>query len=115
MLEAPDSVAGARVAWGALPFLPRVGQKPGRKPIVYTSSSFLTSIGNPSGFGAYTLWVANWQVSCPKIPPPAWTDWLFWQDSSPGTIAGIPAPPADPTPSPPPPPPPRATTTTATA
>ncbi|MCU1277479.1 MAG: putative rane protein, partial [bacterium] len=90
-LEATDNVAGATVASSAITFLQRVEQKTGRKPIVYTSASFLSSIGNPSTFGAYTLWVANWQVSCPKIPSPAWSDWLFWQDSSTGTIAGIPA------------------------
>jgi lysozyme len=88
-LEVTDSVAGATVASSAITFLQRVEQKTGRKPIVYTSASFLTSIGNPSTFGAYTLWVANWGVTCPKIPSPAWSDWLFWQDSSTGTVAGI--------------------------
>jgi lysozyme len=90
-LEVTDSVAASTVASGALTFLARVQQKTGRTPIVYTSASFLSSIGSPAGFNAYTLWVANWQVSCPKIPNPPWSDWTFWQDSSTGTIAGIPA------------------------
>ena len=90
-LEATDSLAGATVASSALTFLARVEAKSGRKPIVYTSASFLTSIGNPTGFGAYTLWVANWQVSCPKLPTPAWSDWKFWQDTATGVISGIPA------------------------
>jgi len=88
-LETLDGVAAATVAADALTFLARVQQKSGRVPIVYTSASFLSSIGNPAGFGAYTLWVANWQVSCPKIPGPPWSDWLFWQDSATGTVAGI--------------------------
>ena len=90
-LETLDGVAAATVAQDALTFLARVQQKSGRTPIVYTSASFLSSIGSPTGFGAYTLWVANWQVSCPKIPGPPWSDWTFWQDSSTGTVAGIPA------------------------
>jgi lysozyme len=90
-LETLDGVAAATVASDALTFLARVEAKSGRKPIVYTSSSFLTSIGSPAGFGAYTLWVANWQVSCPKLPSPPWSDWTFWQDSATATVNGIPA------------------------
>ncbi len=88
-LETLDGVAPATVATDALTFLARVQEKSGRTPIVYTSASFLSSIGNPAGFGAYTLWVANWQVSCPSIPSPPWSDWTFWQNSSTGTVAGI--------------------------
>ena len=88
-LEVTDNIAAATVASGALTFLARVQQKTGRTPIVYTSASFLSSIGSPAGFAAYTLWVANWQVSCPKLPSPPWSDWTFWQDSSTGTVPGI--------------------------
>ena len=90
-LETLDGVAAATVASDALTFLARVETKSGRKPIVYTSASFLSSIGSPAGFGAYTLWVANWQVSCPKLPSPPWSDWTFWQDSATATVNGIPA------------------------
>jgi len=90
-LETLDGVAAATVASDALTFLARVEQKSGKKPIVYTSASFLSSIGSPAGFGAYTLWVANWQVSCPKLPSPPWSDWTFWQDSATAKVAGIPA------------------------
>lgn len=90
-LETLDGVAAATVAQDALTFLARVQQKSGRTPIVYTSASFLASIGSPAGFGAYTLWVANWQVTCPKLPSPPWSDWTFWQDSSTGMVAGIPS------------------------
>jgi GH25 family lysozyme M1 (1,4-beta-N-acetylmuramidase) len=88
-LETLDGVPAAQVGTGALAFLAHVAQKTGRKPIVYTSASFLSSIGNPSGFDAYTLWVANWQVTCPKIPSPVWSDWTIWQNASTGTVAGI--------------------------
>jgi len=88
-LEVTDNVAAATVASGALTFLARVQEKTGRTPIVYTSASFLSSIGSPAGFAAYTLWVANWQVSCPSIPSPPWSDWTFWQNASTGTVPGI--------------------------
>jgi lysozyme len=90
-LEATDNVASATVVSSVMTFLARVEEKTGRKPIVYTSARFLGTIGNPSGLGAYTLWVANWQVSCPAIPTSSWSDWTFWQDSATGTFAGIPA------------------------
>ncbi len=88
-LETLDGMTAAQVAAGALAFLQHVEQQTGRTPIVYTSSSFLTSIGSPAGFGAYTLWVANWQVSCPKIPSPPWNDWTIWQNAATGTVPGI--------------------------
>src|SRR5262249_31166096 len=41
-LETLDGVAAATVAQGALTFLQRLEQQTGRKPIVYTSASFLS-------------------------------------------------------------------------
>src|SRR3954471_4255833 len=88
-LEATDDLAGAQVGAGALAFLKRVEQTSGRKPLIYTSARFMTELGNPAGFDGYTLWVANWEVSCPKVPAPAWSDWTFWQHSSTGMVPGI--------------------------
>lgn len=88
-LETTDSQPAATVAQRALDFLKRIEDKTGRTPVVYTSASFLSSIGSPAGFQPYTLWVANWQVSCPKVPSPPWNDWVIWQHSSTGTVPGI--------------------------
>ena len=88
-LETTDSLPGVQVAEGALQFLQRVEQRTGRKPLIYTSASFFSSIGNPAGFDSYVLWTANWQVTCPKIPNPPWADWTIWQSSSTGTVPGI--------------------------
>jgi GH25 family lysozyme M1 (1,4-beta-N-acetylmuramidase) len=91
-LEVTDGLSGSQVAAGALAFLQEVQAKTGRVPIVYTSPSFFNStLGGPSGFGGYTIWVANWQVSCPNVPSPPWNDWTFWQSSDSGTVAGIPS------------------------
>ncbi len=88
-LESIDGVAPDVVAQGALDFLAHVLKKTGRTPIVYTSSRFLTSINSPAGFAPYVLWVANWQVTCPKIPNPPWNDWTIWQSSSTTMVPGI--------------------------
>jgi lysozyme len=88
-LETLDSQPAATVAQRALDFLQHIEAKTGRTPVVYTSASFLSSIGSPAGFQPYTLWVANWQVSCPKVPSPPWNDWVIWQHSSTGTVPGI--------------------------
>jgi len=89
-LEVTDNLDAATVASDALTFLARVQEKTGRTPIVYTSDRVLSGLlGSPAGFGAYTLWVANWQVTCPKIPSPPWSDWTLWQDSATGMVPGI--------------------------
>jgi len=88
-LETLDGASATVAGQAALAFLARVQQVTGRTPIVYTSASFLSSINSPPGFSAYTLWVANWQVTCPKIPSPPWSDWTIWQSSSTTTVPGI--------------------------
>src|SRR5205823_168682 len=57
----------------------------------YTSASFMSGIGNPSGFAEYPLFVAHWGVSCPNIPAP-WSDWAFWQFTDSATVPGVPDP-----------------------
>ncbi|MDB4968854.1 MAG: hypothetical protein JWN44_4543 [Myxococcales bacterium] len=89
-LETMDNLSPAVVAAAALTFLQRLEDKTGRTPLLYSSSNFFSNtLGSPSGFDKYTLWVANWQVQCPKVPSPPWPTWTFWQHSSTGTVAGI--------------------------
>lgn len=88
-LEVTDTDTAAAAAQSALQFLARVAATTGRTPIVYTSASFMDStLGSPAGFGGDTLWVANWQVSCPSMPS-AWSQWRFWQKADNGTVGGI--------------------------
>ncbi len=91
-LETLDGQTAATTASGALQFLQRVESTTGRTPIIYTGPSFFTTtLGNPAGFDHYILWIANWQVSCPNVPSPPWSDWAFWQNSDSGMVTGIPA------------------------
>lgn len=70
-------------------FLEAVRAATGMTPIIYTSPGFASSYLG-TGFGGYSLWVANWQVTCPTVPG-GWTTWPFWQKADNGVVAGIPA------------------------
>jgi len=86
-VEVTDSQSPATQQSVLATFLQAVKAGTGMTPIIYTSPSFAsTNLG--TGFGQYTLWIANWQVTCPSLPAP-WTTWDFWQDSSTATVPGI--------------------------
>ena len=59
-----------------------------RVPIIYTSAAFFDRLGNPKQFARYPLFVANYDVSCPRVPAP-WTTWSLWQYAATGTVPGI--------------------------
>ena len=56
------------------------------KPLVYTANFMSNVTGNT--FSAYPLWVANYGATCPLMPT-GWTNWVFWQSSESGRIAGV--------------------------
>jgi lysozyme len=89
-LETTDGETGATIAANALAFLDAVTKGTGKKAIVYTSPGFMGGLSGTAGFANYTLWVANWGVSCPNVPSP-WTQWAFWQDTDKGTVNGVPS------------------------
>jgi hypothetical protein len=70
----------------AVTFLAAVTKRTGKKAILYMSSDFLS--GSYPALAAYTLWVANYGVTCPGMPS-EWSTWSFWQDSATGTVSGI--------------------------
>ncbi len=89
-LETTDNLPAAEVAAGALAFLARVEERTGRVPIIYTSARvFDTVLGTPAGFEHYLLWDAQWNVSCPNISSPTWTNWAFWQTNDNGQLGGL--------------------------
>lgn len=85
-LEATDGVAAATVVSKAKQWLSHVEAALGVKPIVYTAAFMSSTLGN--NFGGYTLWVANYGVTCPTMPS-GWSKWAFWQSSDSGAVAGI--------------------------
>lgn len=60
----------------------------GVRPIIYTAFYFWRDQLGAPDFGEYPLWVANYGVSCPNVPPP-WTGFDFWQYTSTGSVDGI--------------------------
>ncbi|MHB8418384.1 MAG: GH25 family lysozyme [Myxococcales bacterium] len=87
--EATDTgTTNAQAIAGAQAFIDEIQTKTGLTTVIYTYPSFWSGLGNPSQFGSYPLWYANYVSPCPDIPSP-WTDWLFWQTTSSGSVAGM--------------------------
>ena len=84
--EVLDGVSEATAVADALTFLKTVSSASGKTAILYMSSGFLG--GSYPALDAYTLWVANYGVSCPHMPPGR-SSWAFWQDSESGSVTGI--------------------------
>lgn len=64
----------------------------GKVPIVYTNfHTWAQFIGDTSDFSRYPLWVANYDVSQPRVPGDNWggAGWTFWQFSAKGSVPGI--------------------------
>jgi len=70
-----------------LNWLNLVEKKYGKKPIIYSSPSFASQYLQDSSFAAYPLWIANHDVSKPKVPK-SWTDYLIWQYSASDSLDG---------------------------
>ncbi|MBX3224266.1 MAG: hypothetical protein KF795_27370 [Labilithrix sp.] len=85
-LESDGGLPAATVVARAKDWIAQIEDRYGVKPIVYTAAFMSNIIGN--NFSGYTLWVANYQTTCPTMPS-GWTDWAFWQDSDKGKVDGV--------------------------
>lgn len=88
-IEVSDNVSGGTIISGIQIWLDTVEQATGRKPIIYTNPSFWNNYMN-AAFGAYPLWVANYTTAGTPRMPNGWNNWLFWQYSQTGRLAGVP-------------------------
>lgn len=61
----------------------------GKKPIIYVRAGFWSTLGNPTGFNAYPLWIAHYGVASPRLPS-GWRSYSFWQMTDQGQVDGIP-------------------------
>lgn len=64
----------------------------GKIPIIYTNyHTWAGFMGDSQGFTRYPLWVANYEVTKPRVPGNNWGGhgWTFWQYSSKGAVPGI--------------------------
>lgn len=85
--EETDGVALSVVIQNALVWLAQVETATRKLPVIYVSPSFYNHLGNPAQFSKYPLFIANYEVSCPALPPP-WNNWTFWQQGS-GPVSGV--------------------------
>ena len=61
-----------------------------RDPIVYTALSFWTrTFGTWKPAGDVRIWIAQWRAVPPRMPAGGWSDWMFWQYSDRGAVAGV--------------------------
>jgi GH25 family lysozyme M1 (1,4-beta-N-acetylmuramidase) len=76
------------VAW-IQAFLTAARQQIGTMPVVYSSPNWWQACtGGSTAFGGYPLWIADYGVSAPVIPP-GWSGYTFWQSSGSATLNGI--------------------------
>ena len=87
-VEVMGGESAATVASHVNTWVARIKSKTGRLPALYTSPGFWSGLGNPTPPLLPYIWVANWGVSCPTLPP-AWGRLRLWQYSDTGSVAGI--------------------------
>jgi lysozyme len=85
-LEVDDGVAADVIVQKSQTWLDRIESKIGVRPIIYTGNQMTPIIG--THFKDYTLWVAHYGVSCPRMPG-GWTDWTIWQTGDKASVPGI--------------------------
>lgn len=71
-------------------FLAMIEKKYGVKPIVYSGESFASEY--LQAFGDYPLWLAEYNKDKRPEVPTYWKNWVFWQHSQGGTVAGVAGP-----------------------
>ncbi len=87
-VEVTGGVSQAQLRSQIHAWVDRVTQVLGREPFIYVSPAFWNSNVADTSFGMNPLWIANYNVSCPNVPA-TWSNWVFWQYSPSGTVAGI--------------------------
>lgn len=85
-VEVTDGASGSKIRAGVDEWSARVEQGSGVTPIVYTSPGFWAAVGG--GPESDTLWIANWNKSCPSLAS-SWSTWTFWQYGDQGHVPGI--------------------------
>jgi|GEM_PF-757414 len=88
-VEVLDGASGSQLVSNLAAWVSEIEAKMGVTPIIYTAPGFWNGLPNNTQFGAETLWVANWQVSCPDTPS-GWSSWKFWQYDDGQTTPNVP-------------------------
>ena len=85
-IETRDGINAAEIRKQCLVWLEKVETATGRKPLIYTGSSFGKDVLGPDGrFAEYPLWVAHYTAGQPAIPQ-RWSTCAFWQYTDKGRV-----------------------------
>ncbi len=89
-IETTDGITSSSQLWSWVQsFMAEIHALTGRPGIIYTSPYFWEhTLGNPTNNLNCPLWIANYGVSSPAVPP-AWSTWSFWQYTSTGSCPGV--------------------------
>ena len=88
-LETTDGESDAVIVERAQDWLATVRAATGREPVLYTAPGFWNyEAGLPSLAWLGSLWIANWDVTCPSLAT-GFTGWQFWQYDDKGTAPGL--------------------------
>ncbi|CAN5422136.1 hypothetical protein BH11MYX1_BH11MYX1_00270 [soil metagenome] len=88
-VEVSGGMTKAQVAAGVHTWIDRVTAATGVVPIVYTGLYSWPDLTGSTDVTPSPLWVAQYtSAACPNIPSP-WTEWMFWQHSSTGSVDGV--------------------------
>lgn len=85
-LEQTDGLPPGKVSFWAWVFCTTINRLTRNRILVYTYPAFAEA-GNCAKLGGWGLWIANYQVPQPHVPPP-WLFWRFWQFTDNGPRAG---------------------------
>lgn len=86
--ETTDGLSASKQIAAAKAWLAAIEAATGRTPMIYVGWPFWNALGNPQGFEKYPLFESEYQVSCPKVPPP-WSTFTIWQASDTSTMTGL--------------------------
>jgi lysozyme len=85
--------AGDLGGW-ALEWCQRVEEVAGYPPLIYCGRAFAEAHGLTATpeLARYGLWLADWSAPSMPLPPPPWTQTVFWQFTETATVPGISTP-----------------------
>jgi lysozyme len=87
-METTGGQSAATIAANLRTWIAAVQAGTGKLPMIYTAEGYWDGDVASGAFSNDSLWVANWEVSCPDLPT-GWSAWSVWQYSDSGTVSGI--------------------------
>jgi GH25 family lysozyme M1 (1,4-beta-N-acetylmuramidase) len=85
-IETTEGMSYAAISKWVQDWISEVENLTGTTSMIYTGGYFGADLNQ--SLNIYPLWIAHWGVTSPTILG-IWDDWLFWQYTGSGTVAGI--------------------------